>query len=72
MNTTLIVSQIIVSGLLIIAILLQSQGGGLSPVFGGGGERYRSKQSVEKVLIVSTAILAFILAILSLILLALQ
>jgi len=69
MLETLTVSQIIICSLLIVAILLQSQGGGLSPVFGGGGERYRSKRSVEKVLIIATIILAFLLAILSLVLL---
>ena len=69
LGTTLIVSQIIVSCLLIGAILLQAQGGGLSPAFGGGGERYRSKQSLEKVLVTITIILAFLLAVLSLILL---
>ncbi len=59
------VLQIIVAVLLIITILLQSQGGGLSPVFGGGGEMYRSKHSVEKFLIYATAILAVLLGIIS-------
>ena len=54
--------QIVVAILLIVAVLLQSSEGGLSPVFGGGGEMYRSKQTVEKFLQYSTVILALILA----------
>lgn len=61
--------QIIVSILLVGAILLQSPEGGLSPVFGGGGEMYRSKRSVEKFLIAATIILASILFIVSVLLL---
>lgn len=60
---------IIVAIFLIIAILLQAQGGGLSPVFGGGGEMYRSKRNVEKLLVILTVILAALLAILSIALL---
>ncbi len=54
--------QIVVALLLIVAVLLQSSEGGLSPVFGGGGEMYRSKQTVEKFLQYSTVLLALILA----------
>jgi protein translocase SecG subunit len=61
--------QIIVAVVLIITILLQSQGGGLSPVFGGGGEMYRSKYSVEKFLVYSTVFLAVLLGIISIVLL---
>lgn len=62
MATALQIGQIIVAALLIGAILLQAQGGGLSPVFGGGGEMYRSKQSVEKLLIGATIVLSILLA----------
>ena len=61
--------HIIVSLLIIGAILLQSQGGGISPVFGGGGEMYRSKRNVEKFLVIATGVLGVLLAILSIILL---
>ena len=64
-------SQIIVAVLLIINILLQAPEEGLSPVFGGGGESYRSKRNVEKFLVVSTIVLASILVILSVALLIL-
>ncbi len=61
--------QIVVSILLIVAILLQAPEGGLSPVFGGGGEMFRSRRNVEKFLGFATIVLAVILAILSLVLL---
>lgn len=63
------VLQIIVAVLLIVSILLQAPEGGLSPVFGGGGEMYRSKRSIEKLLIYATIALSVILSVLSIILL---
>lgn len=54
----------IVSVFLVAAILLQTQGTGLSATF-GGGEFYRSKRSVEKLLIWVTIILATLFAVLS-------
>jgi protein translocase SecG subunit len=64
--------QIIVSILLVTAILLQAPGTGLSPVFGGGGEAFRSKRSATKFLLIATIVLASLLAILSLVQLFLQ
>ena len=61
--------EIIVSVLLIGVILLQVQGSGLSSAFGGGGEFYRSKQSIEKLLIWATVILCALFGVLSVILL---
>ena len=61
--------QIIAAVLVVGSILLQAQGGGLSPAFGGGGEFYRSKQSIEKVLIGITIVSAFVLAACSVLLL---
>lgn len=58
--------QIIIPALLIIAVLLQVQGSGLSRAFGGGGEFYRSRQSIEKYLIWITVGLAFFFALISL------
>lgn len=46
--------------------MLQAPGTGLSPVFGGGGESYRSKRSAQKFLIIATIALSAILALLSL------
>ena len=62
--------QIFVSALLIIAILLQSQGGGLGSAFGGQGEPYRSKRGMEKLVFYSTiglAVLFFVSSILNLV-----
>lgn len=67
--TILVVVQIVVALLLIGAILLQMQGGGLSGAFGGSGEFYRSRQSLEKLLVWATVGLAFLFAIISIALL---
>jgi protein translocase SecG subunit len=63
------IAAIIISILLITVIMLQMQGTGLSSSFGGGGDIYRSKQSVDKLLIGATVILTILFAILSVILL---
>ena len=49
--------QIVIATLLTLAILLQSRGVGLSGVFGGGGNIYRTKRGVEKKLFILTIIL---------------
>ncbi|MBA3724010.1 MAG: preprotein translocase subunit SecG [Candidatus Levybacteria bacterium] len=64
--------QILIAVLLVAVILLQAPGTGLSPVFGGGGEAYRSKRSAQKFLVIATIALSAILAILSITLLVLQ
>lgn len=60
---------IIVAVFLIVVIMLQMQGTGLSSSFGGGGEFYRSKQSIDKLLIWATVVLTILFAVLSVILL---
>ncbi len=52
------VFQIITSLALIAVILLQAQGTGLGGLFGGGGEEYRSKRGIEKVLFYATIALS--------------
>lgn len=64
-----IILQIIVSVLLIACVLLQMKGSGLSASFGGAGEMYRSRRSVERFLVWVTIVLATLFAILSIILL---
>ena len=64
--------QIVIAVLLVAAILLQSPGTGLSPVFGGGGEAYRSKRSAQKFLIVATITLSTLLVLLSVTLMLMQ
>lgn len=65
----LILVQVVVATLLIACILLQVQGSGLSSVFGGGGEFYRSRRSIERLLLWATIALSFIFAIMSVVLL---
>ncbi|MDD5032723.1 MAG: preprotein translocase subunit SecG [Candidatus Pacebacteria bacterium] len=52
--------QIVLSCLLGIAILLQQRGAGISGVFGGGDEGYHTRRGMEKILFVSTIVLAFL------------
>lgn len=61
--------QIVISALLVGVILLQVQGSGLSASFGGSGESFRSRRSVEKLLVYATIILAILFAVFSLVLL---
>lgn len=61
--------QIVVAVLLVVAILLQMRGTGLSTAFGGGGEFYRSRRSIERLLVWGTTILAVLFATISIILL---
>ena len=55
--------QIVVSILLIIAILLQNRGAGLSETFGGGaggGNVYQTKRGFDKFLFATTVVLALL------------
>ncbi|MEK7524627.1 MAG: preprotein translocase subunit SecG [Patescibacteria group bacterium] len=58
MHQFLVIFQIIVSILLIISILSQEKGVGLSATFGGGGEFYRSRRGIDKLLFVGTVVLS--------------
>ncbi len=64
--------EIIVGALLIAVILLQMQGSGISGAFGGSGEFYRSKRSVEKMLVWATIGLAILFGLLSIVLLVIH
>lgn len=64
MENIILAAQIAVSSTLIVIILLQSKGSGLSTVFGGEGGFYRSKRGVEKLFSYLTVILAFLFLIL--------
>ena len=65
----LLVLEIIVAILLIVCVALQMQGAGLSTAFGGSGEFFRSKRSIEKMLYYATIVLAALFAGISLLLL---
>lgn len=58
MKNILLLIQIVISVLLVIIIIMQSKGSGLSTVFGGEGGFYRSKRGVEKLFVYLTVILA--------------
>ncbi|MBU1178941.1 preprotein translocase subunit SecG [Patescibacteria group bacterium] len=60
MSNILAIIQIVISVLLVATILLQQQGAGLSGLFGGGGESYHTKRGFEKILFISTIVLAFL------------
>ena len=66
MNPALAAGQIIVSIALIIAILLQARGTGLSGTFGGDSAVYRSRRGVERRLWQFTIILLVLFALFSL------
>lgn len=48
MNPILAIGQLLVSVALIVSILLQARGAGLSGTFGGDSAVYRSRRGVEK------------------------
>jgi preprotein translocase subunit SecG len=59
--------QIIVSIALIIAILLQARGTGLSSTFGGDSAVYRSRRGIEKSLFRFTIVLGGLFVVFSLV-----
>lgn len=61
--------EIVTAVALIGLVLLQMQGSGLSSAFGGAGEFYRSKRSIEKLLMWATVVATVIFAINSMLLL---
>ena len=50
MKNFIVITQIIVAILLMISILMQGRGSGLSGVFGGTSAVYRTKRGIEKFL----------------------
>lgn len=60
MRQAFLIAQIVVSMLIVIAVLLQNRGTGLSAVFGGGGSIYRTKRGLEKGLFIFTIILVIL------------
>jgi preprotein translocase subunit SecG len=65
-NPFLAVGQIIVSIALMVAILLQARGTGLSGAFGGDSAVYRSRRGIERRLWQFTIVLAVLFALFSL------
>ncbi len=48
MNPALAVGQLIVSAALVLSVLLQARGSGLSGAFGGDSSVYRSRRGIER------------------------
>jgi preprotein translocase subunit SecG len=72
MNNTeqiLLIIQIVVCVALVTSVLLQNRAEGLGKMFGGGGEVFRTKRGLEKVLYNTTIVLIAILIVLSLLIL---
>lgn len=63
MKNLISIIQIVISLLLIIAIILQNRGQGLSSGFASGGEFYRSKRGMEKFLLYLTVALIILFTI---------
>ncbi len=60
LHKVLLVVQAILSGLLIVAILLQQKGAGLGMAFGGSSNIYTTKRGFDKVLYTATIVLAIL------------
>lgn len=60
MKHALTIIQVIVSALLIIVIIAQDKGVGLSATFGGGGEFYRSKRGIDRIMYIMTVVLSLL------------
>ena len=67
MNPILAVGQIIVSVFLIIAVLMQARGVGLSSAFGGDSSVYRSRRGIERQLMRFTVLLVILFVLFSLV-----
>ena len=57
MSSALLIIQIILAVLIVVAILLQTQGSGLGAAWGGGGETYHTRRGLEKVLFYASFVL---------------
>ncbi len=64
-NNTWLIIQSILSVLIVVSILLQSQGSGLGSAWSGGGETYHTKRGVEKVLFNLTIVFVVLFAVTS-------
>ncbi len=65
MNPALAIGQDIIGAFLLLAILLQARGTGLSATFGGDSTVYRSRRGIERRLWQFTIILAILFCVFS-------
>ncbi len=61
------IGQVILAIMLMTSILLQNRGAGLSGIFGGSDNVYRTKRGVERTLFIATIIIAVLFFTVSLI-----
>lgn len=54
------IAQIVVAALLVIGVLLQNRGSGLSSFLGGGGEFYATRRGLEKTILIATIVFAVV------------
>jgi len=66
-NPVMAAGQILVSIALMLAILLQARGAGLSGTFGGDSAVYRSRRGIEKRLFQFTVVLGALFVVFSLV-----
>ena len=59
------IAQLIIAVLLVVVILLQNRGAGLSGIFGGAGNVYATKRGFEKKLFYATIVLAALFFVIS-------
>jgi preprotein translocase subunit SecG len=64
-NLALTIGQDIIAAFLIVAILLQARGSGLSATFGGDSSVYRSRRGIERRLWQFTILLAILFCVFS-------
>ncbi len=67
MNPLLAIGQLLVSGALMAAILLQARGTGLGATFGGDSAVYRSRRGIERRLYQFTIVLAILFVVFALV-----
>lgn len=65
----LLIVQVVICGILVVSVLLQNRAEGLGKMFGGGGEVFRTKRGLEKVLYYATIVLIIALITISLLIL---
>lgn len=57
--------QIIIAIALMLVILLQNKGAGVSGIFGGGGNVYSAKRGLDKILFRATIVIAVLFFLIS-------
>jgi preprotein translocase subunit SecG len=64
MTNILNISQIVISILMIITILMQNRGSGLGSAFGGEGNVYMNRRGAEKTIFTATIVLVVLFLVL--------